>query len=290
MTQTDSPITLSFMFLPSRPALTLAFACSLLLAACETPDDMKKAKQDPIPLQKSETLVTAHGIAPEDKISKLEQQVAELQKEVTANRPKIAKIDVMEQKFKDLSLGLDRIDATYNMKPVVASVQAPAQIVMPKPVEVEKPVPVVEASPPKPPETPSIAAAKSAELKAEPKKAEAKPVSQIAGQKVVEDLRIGEKAEFSRLVLDLGQSVKVNYDIDNDEKILVIDIPGFAWKAAKTKTFPKSMLIASYQAESDDKGSRLVVQLKQPAKIANYSNIEAIGGKLPRAVLDVAAQ
>lgn len=264
-----------------KPFLTLAFACSLLLGGCETPADGIKAKKDPVPLQKviegkTEVLPTADA----DKISRLQQQVAELEKEVAGNRPKIAKIDVMEQKFKDLSLGLDRIDATYNMRPAaVSQVTAP-----PTPAPQVVAPPVVPVSPVTPPPAPPKLPVSVPEKKVEA------PKPAASGQKAVQDLRIGEKKEYSRLVLDLGQSVKVTYDIDNEEKILLIDIPGFSWNAAKTKTFPKSLLIASYQVQTDAAGSHLVVQLKGPAKVANYSTIEATGGKLPRAVLDIAAQ
>ena len=273
-----------------KPFLTLAFACSLLLAGCETPSQGVKAKKDPVPLQKLPEEKSQLPLpADADKIARLEQQVAALEKEVAGNRPKIAKIDVIEQKFKDLSLGLDRIDATYNMKPAQA---ASAPVVPPVAVAAAAPLatPVIEA--PKPPPAPvkEVTPPKAPAPAPVPvKKAEA-PKHAASGEKVVHDLRIGEKKEYSRLVLDLGQSVKVNYDIDNDEKILLVDIPGFKWNGPKTKTFPKSLLISSYQVQTDEAGSHLVVQLRGPAKIANYSNIEATGGKLPRAVLDVAPQ
>ena len=276
------------MFYSSRPALTLALACTLMLAGCDTPANGMKAKKDPVSLQKPSEAAPVNPPLPMDgdKITRLEQQIAALEKEVAANRPKIAKIDIMEQKFKDLSLGLDRIDATYNMQPTQAApvVAAKSAVLAPVVKPVSPPVAVV---PPKPPE--KMAEKPAAKPPAPDRKAEA-PKPAAVGKKAVNDLRIGEKKEYSRLVLDLGQSVKVNYDIDNDEKILLIDIPGFTWVAAKTKTFPKSLLIASYQASTDESGAHLVVQLKGPAKVANYSNIEATGGKSPRAVLDIAPQ
>ncbi|PZP54988.1 MAG: hypothetical protein DI586_08240 [Micavibrio aeruginosavorus] len=281
------------MFCPSRSLLSVIFGCSLLLSACETPADGMKAKKDPVSLQKAETPKALSPLSGDaDKIARLEQQLAALQQEVAANRPKIAKIDVMEQKFKDLSLGLDRIDATYNMKPAPVAVPTPVTAPVPAPLPVPAPPPAVPVKPVQKAEVappPKPAATKSPE---KPIEAQKPPVSKPAasGQKIVQDLRIGEKKEYSRLVLDLGQSVKISYDIDNEEKILLVEIPGFEWKAAKTKTFPKSLLIASYQAESDASGSRLVVQLRGPAKIANYSTIDATGGKLPRAVLDVSPQ
>ncbi len=251
--------------------LTLAFACSLLLAGCSgAPAKTAHAKADPVPLQAAPVAeaVEAAPVAEYngDKIARLEQQVAALQNEIIAARPKIAKIDVMEQKFKDLSLGLDRIDAAYG---VGAAAPHPVEKAAPEP-QVKKP----EAAP------------------APVKKAvqEEAPVKALSGKAVVEDLRIGEQKGYSRMVLDLGKPAKVNYDIDNTEKILLIEIPGFAWQGPKEKTVSNSPLISSYKAESDSKGSRLVVQLKKPAKIGHYSAIGPTGGKPARSVLDIAAQ
>ncbi len=290
------------MFQSSKPFLTLAFTCSLLLAGCETSTPVKKTDVQPAHAAKDGAVQKPAELTKEisnadmsgDKIAALQQQVTALQQEVIAARPKLAKIDVMEQKFKDLSLGLDRIDATYGMqKNAPAAVPVPAAIAIPVPPPVapvaissapEKPVPVVEAKPPAPPK----AAEKPAEKEAEKPvaKTEAAPV----GKPVVKDVRIGEQKGFSRLVLDLGKEAKVTYDVDNDEKILLIDIPGFTWEGAKTKTIANSPLVASYQASSDDKGAHLVVQLKNPAKVSNYTSIGPVGGKFPRAVLDISPQ
>lgn len=271
----------------SRTILLLSCACGVLLSGCENVDAAKKAKGAPLSLQAPSSS--------DDRIARLEQQIADLQKEVAASRPQLAKIDVIEQKFKDLSLGLDKIDATYNMKPaaaapapaapVVASppIPAPAPQSIPAPA-VSKPVaatppakPVAVTPPPKPVEKPAE------------KKAEA-PAAKASGAKEVQSLRVGEQKGSTRLVLDLGQPVKVTSDVDNDEKILLIEIPGFAWKAPETRTYPSSPLIASYQATSDASGTHLVVQLKKAAKVVNAGSLAASKDKGPRAVIDIAAQ
>lgn len=294
------------MYFPSKKALTLAFACSLILSGCETPAQGMKSKASPVSLHRSDEIgAVAATVNDADKISKLEEEVASLKREMAAARPKIAKIDVMEQKFKDLSLGLDRIDATYNMKPTTQVAPVPAHQAAPQPMPVAEAMPVPAPVSPTPvtgkPETltpvpeekktqPPVAVAPPPPAPKIDKAPEAPTPPAAKGEKVVKDLRIGEQKGSSRLVLDLGEVTPVNYDIDNEEKILLIDIPGFKWNGPKSKNFEKSPLIASYQADNDEKGARLVVQLKSAAKVANYSTIKATGGKSPRAVLDISPQ
>ena len=256
----------------------LSVALSVMLTACGSPSAGMKAKGEPVSLQKVEEVQLPVQKQDEDtRIAALEREVIALKNEVIAARPKIAKIDVMEQKFKDLSLGLDRIDATYNVRPEPAPVAA-------VPVTIEKPLPpVVKAAAPAPPIAPPV------KVQAKPPVKSAAPAAPKGG-KVVKDLRIGEQSNGTRLVLDLGQATKVKYDIDNEEKILLIDIPGYKWDAAKSGNLTKSALVSSYQVTTDDKGSHLVLQLKKPARVSNSSTINATAGKSPRAVVDISPQ
>lgn len=258
----------STMIHSSKAILLMTVAASLSLTSCSGARTHGRAVatqpvHPPVNLQPIEPTALPVEILPASgdttqRIAMLEGEVSRLKQEVVAARPKIAKIDVMEQKFKDLSLGLDRIDATYGTVQAPVAVPAPAA------------KPVAKAEPTKKPVT-----AKKASYRAE---------------KTVLDARVGEQKGVTRLVLDLGQPVKIDYDIDNAEKILLIEIPGFTWSAATAKNFAKSPLISSYQVQTDASGSHLAVQLRKPAKIANYSQIGATGGKSPRAVLDIAAQ
>ena len=250
----------------------MTVAASLSLTSCSGARTHGRAVatqpvHSPVNLQPVETASMPPEVLPvsgdtAQRIAMLEGEVSRLKQEVVAARPKIAKIDVMEQKFKDLSLGLDRIDATYG------TVQAPSVRPVAVPAPAAKPVVKAEAA----------------------KKPVVEKKSSYRAEKTVLDARVGEQKGVTRLVLDLGQPVKIDYDIDNAEKILLIEIPGFTWSAATAKNFAKSPLIASYQVQTDASGSHLAVQLRKPVRIANYSQIGATGGKSPRAVLDIAAQ
>ena len=262
----------STMIHSSKAILLMTVAASLSLTSCSGARTHGRAvATQPVHAPVNLQPVDATSMPPEalpvsgdttQRIAMLEGEVSRLKQEVVAARPKIAKIDVMEQKFKDLSLGLDHIDATYGMA-------ATARI-------------AAEAAPaPK-----AVAKAKAEQSKKQVEKAQ----PAYKGGKTVHDLRIGEQKGFTRLVLDLGQPVKVTYDIDNAEKIMLIEIPGFTWSAAAEKTLSSSPLIASYQVKSDAAGSHLAVQLKKATKVANYSQIGATGDKPPRAVIDIAAQ
>lgn len=82
-------------------------------------------------------------------------------------------------------------------------------------------------------------------------------------------VRLGEDGGKTRLVIDLGQSVTHRTDLDNDEKIMVIEINGAEWNGPATRTFT-SPRIKSYTTQplESGKGTRLIVTLKKPVKIA----------------------
>lgn len=177
----------------------------------------------------------------EQNVGGIEGDVAGLQAEMTAARPKIDKIDTLESKFQQLSLKLEPISKV-----------APSA----KPVAAKKPAA-------------KMATAKTTVIpKATP------PVS-LAGKAVkVNGLRIGEQpGGKTRIVLDTSGPAKLKYDVDNVEKILVVEVPA-TWAAATAKTLSNSPLVASYAAENDENGSRLIVQLKAPVTVLTSAQVD----------------
>ncbi len=211
----------------------------------------------------------------EQNMGGIESDVANLQAEVTEARPRLAKVETMERHFRQLSLELDRINQTYDVaasahEPVVAPQVKPVPKAIPKPV----PAPVVKAAP-----------------KAEPVKAAPKPKAEPAakaGALKVNQVRIGEQPSGkTRIVLDSNQPAKINYDIDNGEKILVIEVPGAAWDAQQSATLKNSPLVSSYKAESDAAGSRVILQLKADAQVLGTSRLGPAKGAGHRVFLDL---
>lgn len=203
-------------------------------------------------------------------VSGLESDVAGLQTDMTRAKPQLAKIDSMERHFRQLSLELDRIDNTYGVAPMpaakpVLSAPKPAEKIAPKSKPVEaKPLPPVS------------------EKKATPAKAAKGPLK-------VQQVRVGEQAGGkTRIVLDTTAPAKISYDIDNGEKILLIEVPDASWGAQQAQTLRNAGLVSSYKAESDASGSRLIVQLKGPAQIVGTSRLDPSKDAGHRVFLDLA--
>ena len=85
-------------------------------------------------------------------------------------------------------------------------------------------------------------------------------------------------------MLDASAAAKFTADVDNDEHLLDIQLPGAGWSGATQGATPKSPLITSWSAQPLDggKGTRLVVQLKKNAKITYQ---KTLAGKI---VIDLA--
>jgi hypothetical protein len=191
----------------------------------------------------------------EANVSGLESDVAGLQTEMTAARPRLEKIESMERHFRQLSLEMDRISKTYHVGPAAPAAQ--------KPVE--------------------LAPQKKAPAKIAPVKKQASvPLK-------VQNVRVGEQAGGkTRIVFDTTAPAKINYDIDNSEKILVIELPHAGWSARQDQIFKNLPLISSYKASSDSSGSRLIVQLKDEAQVVTASRIGPDKDNGHRVFLDIA--
>lgn len=265
-------------------SLTLMLSTAALALAGCAGDQPATPPQAAVPV----TAVEAHGVtdaALAERVGRLEQNmggiesdVANLQEEVTAARPKLAKVETMERHFRQLSLELDRINQTYD---VAAT---------PEPVARPQPAAIPEAKPAEKTETKP--APKAEPVKAEPAKAapkpKAAPAAATSGPLKVNQVRIGEQPNGkTRIVLDSTQPAKINYDIDNGEKILVIEVPGAAWAASQSATLKNSPLVSSYKAESDAAGSRVIIQLKADAQVLGTSRLAPANGAGHRVFLDL---
>lgn len=111
----------------------------------------------------------------------------------------------------------------------------------------------------------------------------------VADRPSVTDLRVGDHPDKVRLVLDLTANAAYTADIDNEEHILVIELPEAGWGAAAEKTFNSSPLLKSYKVEAngDGKGSMLIVQLRKASGIVSQQKLDGEEGEPPRIVIDL---
>jgi hypothetical protein len=247
----------------------------LTLSACETTKADKSpqslAGDGAVAVERVEVAtispITSSPATWGDRLALLEQDVKVLKEDMNTAKPQIAKIDVIERRFRDLSLELGQIDSKYQIPAQEKSLPAKQENI------------VLQKDKVKPTDKPKVAPEKKPQIE-----------SGKNDKLTVKALRVGEQKNATRLVIDSNKELKLNYDLDNEEKILLIEIPSADWGTDKTRQIGKSPLIASYQVTTDQSGAKLVVQLKQPVTVKNKSYIGPSANQGHRVFLDLVAK
>lgn len=105
----------------------------------------------------------------------------------------------------------------------------------------------------------------------------------------VSQIRFGQHADKTRIVLDSPQALAYSYDVDNGEHLLVVNLPGTGWGGTAQDVVAQSPYISSYKAVPDGAGgTTLVIQLQVPARVAMAQALPPGAGKGHRLVLDIA--
>jgi hypothetical protein len=108
----------------------------------------------------------------------------------------------------------------------------------------------------------------------------------------VKAVRIGEHGSKTRVVFDLDAPAKpdFSYDLDNEEGLLLVDMPSSAWKSGSEAGKPNSPLIAGWKSQPGHAGGTSVaIQLKKDARILSTQFLKAEGKDSARLVMDIAA-
>jgi hypothetical protein len=100
-------------------------------------------------------------------------------------------------------------------------------------------------------------------------------------------VRVGEDMEKTRVVLDVGGPAAFQYDLDNTEKIMIIDL-NIPVANAGMGEFDKSPLVASYSTQSiAPNKSRVILQLRAPVQVLKTSTLPPNADKPDRVILDL---
>lgn len=254
------------------------FFCLLLasvaLSGCngaQSGNSTMTATVPPVELSKNWNNPSAPVVPPGDlsqRLAALEQEVGSLKRDFETAKPTLAKVEAAEKQFRALSLELDRISNTYGM---AAPVVVPATVA---PVKIEKapPKPTLKPTPVKKPE----------------EKPTAKKEAMPKGPVTLNHVRFGAQGDKTRVVLDLSGAGEFSYDLDNQEKILVIEVKSAKTASALAGAVSSSPLVASYTTQSDANGSRVVVQLKEAVKVSGSGALKPSGASGHRIYLDLA--
>lgn len=128
------------------------------------------------------------------------------------------------------------------------------------------------------------------ETQARPAPATAKPNPQPVATvpSGVTGVRIGVHAGKTRLVIDYTGDVAPRFDLDNNERLMTIELPGLAWNTDTSMSSARNgTLIAGYAADKTDSGSLLAVALTRETQILEQFSLKASAGKPTRLVFDL---
>ena len=103
-------------------------------------------------------------------------------------------------------------------------------------------------------------------------------------------VRTGAHTGKTRLVLDMSGAGKMSYDLDNAEKLLIVELPGAGWSAPLQQSFKNDAYIKGYSAQVEGDKVQLIVELKKAAKITMAQAYKPNSTYGHRLVLDIAGE
>ena len=101
------------------------------------------------------------------------------------------------------------------------------------------------------------------------------------------DLRVGVHSDRTRLVIDLSSKVEVSIFAVADPYRLIVDLPEIEWRFPSDASQKGGVIDAVRYGLVQPGASRLVLDLKQPARVANSYVMPPSEGKAYRLVLDL---
>ena len=105
----------------------------------------------------------------------------------------------------------------------------------------------------------------------------------------VTGVRVGVHPDRTRIVLDLSGPATFQTDLDNGERLLLVDLPQTPWSAPERQAASGKSLVTAWSAQSahEGKGTTAVFQLSGPVKILTSSTLRPDGKSGDRIVIDL---
>tara|TARA_R110001592_G_scaffold20926_9_gene84618 strand:+ start:4259 stop:5227 length:969 start_codon:yes stop_codon:yes gene_type:complete len=216
----------------------------------------------------------------DERFDRVENAIVDFRKEFEVYKPAIVRLAAVESDIQDLIKELE-----------VVLQETPAQQ---PPIDLSgRPEPTLDVKqlnphPSPPPEMKDVPSLRPPDAKVAskplvpPPKSAAKPHSETVKHAAMKfdgsvalNFRIGEQSDKVRVAFDTNQKTPFNIDIDNDEKLIVIELPKARWEGKKSMTFPDSKLFESMTVEDiNDQGSMIVLTLKKQAQILQEKRLD----------------
>lgn len=201
----------------------------------------------------------------DERIERLEKVVTALHKDLKSLAPPVGKFVGMQKELEN----------HINSYPLIPG--SPPPSIQEQQAASEAPKPLIDS--------PAPVTAKT--VKEVPPPA-ATPAKVMSGGTNVTGVRTGLHSDKVRLVLDVSAKADFSLDLDNNENILIIELPNAGWSTTAQKSFSGKMpVLASYRTEASNGGTMMIVQLKQATNILYQKSLNALSGNGQRIVIDL---
>jgi len=227
---------------------------------------------------------------PIERSKRVETAVIEMRRDLDAAMPAIKRLVAIEKDIQLLSSQLETLLNGEQTAPAEDFSEAPIALTpsavetttttttttTPPPASAPPPdINIANAGPPpEPPPPENISPPEVAAPSPQPP-AIAQPAAAPTGAPAVLGLRLGEHPGRTRLVFDITGPVSFRTDLDNGEKILIVEIEKAAWTGTVQKNL-SSPLVQSYTVQPIDNGGvRIIMTLKAEASVASEKLLAA---------------
>ncbi len=213
-----------------------------------------------------ETLFAGKIKNPDKRFDRVENAVVDLRKEFEVYKPAIVRLAAVEADIQNLIKELEVVlQETPAQQPPIdlysgnAEATLNVQQITPQP---QPPPEMVETPQPRPPDKVKSKASPITHDKKKPT-----PVKKFSDS-VALNLRIGVHSDKVRIAFDTNRKTPFHIDIDNTEKLVIIELPEARWAGRKSIPVADSKLFESINIESaNDNSSMLILSLKKETEI-----------------------
>ncbi len=198
---------------------------------------------------------------PDDRFDRVEGAVVDMKKEFDVYKPAIVRLAAVEADIQNLIRELEVVlQETPQQQPIDLSGSSGPKLDIGQLDPQPKKPPELAKAPKKPTKT---------VVKYTPPAEPAKKVSAKNFDGVVAlNFRVGEHSDKVRVAFDTNKKTSYNIDIDNDEKLLIIELPDARWEDNQTPSFKNSKMFESMNVEPiGNTGTMIILSMKKEAQI-----------------------
>lgn len=189
------------------------------------------------------------------RFSIMEQQISVMRQDMERVAPLLQRLSMMEQSMRELSVALNNAHSANGGNAAQPHTQTMQQNPMPMNTLPAAAAMAAGTAAPMPTYTP-------------PASTYTPPPKQAPSARSVNAIRFGKYKGRDRVVLDLSQAAQFRYDLDNNENLLIVDLPDASWGTQMAKKITSSGAVAAYSAQpGPNGGTQLIFSLKKDARV-----------------------